>query len=103
MKKFTALYYCWLCLLPSLFAQLKHDYVWPIGYGQISPTPVMEYTWGGVVMDFNDSPTSFTLVDYVVDRPRAAISDKEGCLVAYTDGCRVLNRAHQIMLNGDTL
>jgi len=103
MKKFTALYCFCLCLLPILSAQNKHDYVWPIGYGHIFTHPTTGDQFGGVVMDFNDSPTSLTLVDYVADRPRAAISDKEGRLVAYTDGCRVLNREHQVMLNGDTL
>ena len=54
-------------------------------------------------MDFNASPQIFTLQDYIIDRPKATISDKHGQLIAYTDGCRILNRDHQRMLNGDTL
>ena len=54
-------------------------------------------------MDFKTSPPSFTLQDYICDRPRAAISDKNGVLIAYTEGCRVINRNHEIMYNGDTL
>ena len=54
-------------------------------------------------MDFKTSPPSFTLQDYICDRPRATISDKNGVLIAYTEGCRVINRNHEIMSNGDTL
>jgi len=54
-------------------------------------------------MDFNVTPPTLTLQDYICARPRAAISDKNGKLIAYTEGCRVINRNHQIMHNGDTL
>jgi len=96
-----------ICLLPafvfmmatSAFSQLKHDYVWTIGYSYISSGG----SFGGIIMDFKVSPPSFTPQNYVVDEPHATISDKNGQLLAYTDGCRVINRNHQVMLNGDTL
>ncbi|MBN8679566.1 MAG: T9SS type A sorting domain-containing protein [Chitinophagales bacterium] len=83
-------------------AQLKHDYVWPVGYGKKAPSQI-GHPFGGVIIDFNVAPPSMEVVDYIVDRPKAAISDKNGQLVAYTDGCRIANRNHQLMLNGDTL
>ncbi len=54
-------------------------------------------------MDFSSSPPSLTLQSYIFDRPKASISDKNGNLVAYTNGCMVVNRNHQLMTNGDTL
>jgi len=88
---------------PSMaYAQLKHDYIWTIGYGHIAPSP-SGYPFGGIIMDFNTVPPTFKLQDYICDRPRATISDKSGKLVAYTEGCRVINHNHQIMYAGDTL
>ncbi len=102
MKKIILISTFLIATGPVAFSQLKHDYVWTIGYGKITPSP-SGYPFGGVVMDFNDSPLSLTLTDYIIDRPKATISDKDGCLVAYTDGCRIINRKHKLMLNGDTL
>lgn len=90
-----------LCTLAAS-AQTKHDYIWPIGYGMIGQSP-SGHQFGGIIMDFNQSPISFTLQDYICDRPRAAISDKNGRLVAYSQGCKVFDANHQVMLNGDTL
>lgn len=102
MKKIYALLLLFSLFRAHFYAQNKYDYIWTLGYGDIAPGPG-GYPYGGVIMDFNVDPPSLTLQDYVVDRPKAAISSPEGQLIAYTDGCRVLNRQHQIMLNGDTL
>ena len=102
MKKTSLLLAFVVTIATTVYAQLKHDFVWTIGYGSIFHHP-LGYTFGGIVMDFNVSPPSLTLQDYVVDSPLSAISSKSGKLIAYTDGCRILNRSHQIMLAGDTL
>jgi hypothetical protein len=102
MKKIYSLIACTILIFNSISAQLKHDYVWTMGYGNIAPSPSGS-PYGGIIMDFKMSPISFTLQDYICDRPRAAISDPNGLLVAYTEGCRVINRNHEIMYNGDTL
>ena len=102
MKKILIALIFTSCFFNAAFSQRKHDYVWTIGYGAIFHHP-MGFTFGGIIMDFNVSPPSLTIQDYVIDRPKATISDKNGRLVAYTDGCRILNRAHQIMQQGDTL
>ena len=38
-----------------------------------------------------------------MDRTVGSISDEEGKLIAYTDGCSVANRNHKLMPNGDSL
>lgn len=83
-------------------AQLKHDFIWTLGYSKIYPPP-NGGSFGGIIMDFNDTIPSFTLQDYIFARSKACISDKNGNLVAYTNGCMVVNRNHQLMLNGDSL
>jgi hypothetical protein len=92
-----------LLLFPALLLSAqKHDYVWTLGYS-IMTTTSQGTNFGGVLMDFKQEPPALSWVGYVINRPRAAISDAEGQLVAYTDGCRVLNRHHQIMANGDSI
>ncbi len=102
MRKVILLLNSFVFIATSLAAQAKHDNIWTIGYGSISPPP-NGGSYGGIVMDFSVSPPSLTLQDYVIDRPTATICDKYGQLVAYTDGCRILNRKHQLMLHGDTI
>jgi len=38
-----------------------------------------------------------------MDRAVSSISDDEGILIAYTDGCSVANKNHKLMPNGDSL
>ncbi|MDX1912121.1 MAG: hypothetical protein SFV22_11570 [Saprospiraceae bacterium] len=85
-----------------LFCQAKYDHVWTIGSGKIGISPD-SIPSGGVLMDFNATPPALTLHNYNIRRPTAFISDKNGQLLAYTNGCAILNREHQIMANGDTL
>jgi hypothetical protein len=102
MKKISLLVVLFWALATTTSAQLKHNYTWTMGYGKVGPSQI-GYPFGGIIMDFNVTPPSFTLQTYIFDRPKAAISDKNGNLVAYTNGCMVVNRNHELMLNGDTL
>lgn len=102
MKKFILFLLFIFAYTHSAFSQLKHDNIWTMGYGKIGDNQ-SGYPFGGVIMDFSTSPPTFNLLDYPFFTPLAAISDKEGQLVAYTNGCRILNRHHEGMLNGDTL
>jgi hypothetical protein len=102
MKKNALLYTFILAISAPAFSQLKHDQIWTMGYGQIWPSSD-GYPFGGVIMDFSNTLPTFTLLNYLFDTPNAAISDKNGRLVAYTNGCRIINRNHEGMLNGDTL
>ena len=103
MKKssFYTILFSALCTIVN--AQSRHDYIWPIGYGA---TKLLSsgYMRSGILMDFNqDTEPVFSLDSFVTSGPQAAICDTSGLLVAYTDGCHVYNRDHQIMLGGDSL
>jgi hypothetical protein len=102
MKKVCVLLASCVFILNTAFAQLKHDYIWTLGYSKIYPPP-NGGTFGGIIMDFKTPTPSLTLQNYIFARPKASISDQNGNLVAYTNGCMVVNRNHQLMANGDTL
>jgi len=73
-----------------------------MGYGEIYQDQ-NGIVVGGIVMDFNSSPPDLSLHSFECDATRASICTADGQLLAYTDGCRVYNRNHTLMLNGDTL
>ncbi len=97
---FTFIIYSFFGIV-CIFAQANYGNIWTIGYGEIGQAG--GYSFGGILMDFNASPPTFTLHDFPCDRPKACISNENGQLLAYTDGCEVFNREHQIMLHGDSL
>lgn len=94
------------CLLfnyiPKCWSQNKHDYVWPLGYGSahISSGGI---PLGGTLMSFDSVPPKMIWYSTPLNKAIAAISDTAGHLIAYTDGCDISNRNHEIMLNGDTI
>ena len=96
-----------VCLFSACFNvvyfQKKLDYVWPIGYGEEYHSPTTGLVQGGILMNFNSSPPSLSLHSFLSDVPQAGICDTDGHLLVYTDGCRIYNRKHTLMLNGDTL
>lgn len=92
-----------ITLHTCLFSQQKLDYVWPLGYGPEYHSPINGIVQGGMLMDFNYTPPTFSLDSFLSDITRAGICDTGGQLLAYTDGCRVYNRNHALMPNGDTL
>lgn len=96
-----------VCLFSACFnvvySQKKLDYVWPIGYGEEYHSPTTGLVQGGILMNFNSSPPSLSLHSFLSDVPQAGICDTDGHLLVYTDGCRIYNRKHTLMLNGDTL
>jgi len=101
MKKMLALLYFSIALPCLLCSQVKHDYVWPFGNGSIIPWNGSVF--GGTLIDFKSTPPGITLNDFIIDFPFASIADKDGHLVAFTDGCRISNRNKDLMLNGDSL
>lgn len=94
-------YYCLgLFLFTSvyLFSQNKQDYQWLFGH-ESEPEEGVESYW----FDFNENehpdsmrgrhPISFAGLN-------ASISDKDGNLIFYSNGCYVVDSQHQIMPNG---
>jgi len=85
----------------------KHDYIWLPGMGKIAEYPFsgVYYPWGGVTMDFNKQfPPSVERRNLaLIMSVQAIISDKQGQLVAYTNGCHIINKNDEIMDNGNTI
>ncbi len=106
MKK-GLLVFC-MAFFAHFFAQgQKHDYIWLPGMGKIAEYPFsgVYYPWGGVTMDFNNRfPPTVERRNLALDMNlQAIISNKKGKLVAYTNGCHIVNKNDQIMDNGDTI
>ncbi len=93
-----ALYFSSVCL-----AQ-KEDYNWLGGY-DYNPTPgslIIE----GYRIDFNNKPFRIDNnvdVKYGIEGNNASISDKNGNLLFYTNGCAVMDRNLNLMPNGDSI
>ncbi|MCO6493558.1 MAG: hypothetical protein J5I98_34375, partial [Phaeodactylibacter sp.] len=88
---------------PLLVFGQKHDYVWMFGYNS-NATP--DYPGiEGVVLNFNDHPPEVTYVPLQLNLnvSSSIMSDKNGNLLFYTNGCSVANFNHEIMENGEDL
>jgi len=89
----------WFLLITSLPAQ-KQDYIWIHGTDQGSSSDVQ-----GLIVDFKNPPIygqGITLANGVVGN-NTSISDSEGNLLFWTNGCSVMNRNQKVMPHGDTL
>jgi hypothetical protein len=86
----------------SVFAQSKYDYTWVLGYGAIF-YDTSGLVIGGNVIDFKSTPYVLELKNIPTQDVTAGISDKNGNLIAFTDGCKVANGKYETMLNGDSL
>ena len=88
-------------------AAQKHDNVWLPGRGKLITYQFsngITYQFGGVIMDFKQYPPKPALENFpLIMYPSAIISDKNGNLFAYTNGCHIVNKNHEIMDNGDTI
>ncbi|MEI6411013.1 MAG: T9SS type A sorting domain-containing protein [Bacteroidota bacterium] len=93
---------CLIALPYILISQSKHDNTWVLGYGPatIAPNGLIQ---GGTEINFNNNPPNLDWVSLPTKFVIAVISDSSGNLVAYSDGCRVSNGNHEIMVNGDTI
>jgi len=80
-------------------AQYKHDYTWTMGYIG-SPNDPKNF-----ILDFNNGKlqTYKYPLNTMFGTVNANISDQNGSLVAYTNGCILLNKQGNLMENGDNL
>jgi len=88
-------------LSTTAYTQGKNDYQWVTGYGTY---PVIY--GGGTRIDFNSGEpalTHFALpYQFGFDMP-CSISDDEGNLQFYSNGCRIINADNELIENGDDL
>ena len=84
----------------AAFAQ-AHDAVWVMGQDNNSSTPLIE----GNILTFSETGLSLGEDNLLMDlhSSTANICDASGQLLFYTNGCRIANRQHQLMDNGDDI
>jgi WD40 repeat protein len=94
-----------LLVLPLIgYSQGKHDYNWLIGVEQ-DPNPDVYPINCMNLLSFEQGELSIEKlsVGYPMYAANASISDVDGDLLFYSNGCDVKNREHDIMPNGDIL
>lgn len=103
MKKIILIFFT-LYLLPySLFSQEKLDYNWILGYDQSLLDTVSEV----ISINFNFSPPNishiYSTYNFWMEGSNTSMSDQDGNLLFYSNGCKIINRAAEIMANGDVI
>lgn len=100
MKKIFFIY-CFAVTSASALCQTKYNHNWPLGYGPSNPA----LGYGGSLIQFTlASPqVSFFDIKFAYSGDNANISDKNGNLIAYTNGCQIQNHEHTLMENGDDI
>jgi len=90
-----------LCIPFIVCAQGKYDNNWIFGYGPSDST----LHYGGTLIDFEVSTPTLSYFDTDIGfiSEKASISNSNGNLIAYTNGCQVQNRVHQLMEGGDNI
>jgi hypothetical protein len=81
-----------------LSGQAKYDYNWILGYPSHGDSVKI---FNGTLFDFNKQPVLIQYFDIKIEmNPNTSISDKNGSLLFYSNGCVVANSQHAIMENG---
>jgi hypothetical protein len=90
-----------LCLPLIVSAQGKYDYNWIFGYGPSDST----LHYGGTQIDFNSGNPVLNYFDTDIGfiSEKASISNSNGNLIAFTNGCQVQNMEYQLMMGGDNI
>ena len=72
----------------------KQDYYWPTGRGDNT-----------AFIDFSNKPieSKVRVSEVGFERTNASICDKDGNLLFYTNGCRIADSTHQVMLASDSM
>ena len=102
MRKIAVFLFCFACCSALLLAQ-KEDYNWILGYPDDPTSPAPPY-FGGTLLNFkNGQPDTVRFVTNAGTAESSSISDEQGNLLFYTNGCEVYDRNHHIMPNGDQI
>ena len=102
MARNTALPLAFFCLsITSVWGQPKHDYNWIMGYDYYQlPDEI-------ICMNFNFCPVFIshinTVSEFWMEGSNTSMSDREGNLLFYTNGCYIVNKKGEIMENGDSI
>ena len=78
----------------------KHDNTWMLGY---PPNDSIEQ-FGGSMIDFSNGEPKVSFFETPGHLGASVtMSDEKGEILFYTNGCRIWNSKHEILVNGDTL
>ena len=87
-------------ILSPLIAQDKNDYIWLLG----GIPNIQSEKFGGSKIDFNLGSPNISFFEIPFEfLTISMISNSEGVLQFYTNGCEIANANHQIMANGEGL
>jgi hypothetical protein len=97
-KNIKVVFFFGLLVSTSVIAQDKRDYQWFMGKDQQVGPEIRAYKF-----DFNNQPFAPELRDKGLNfaQNNTTISDKNGELLLYSNGCAIANRDHEVMMNGD--
>lgn len=84
------------------YCENKYDYVWMIGYAD---QDTIEDEYGGSEINFNSLPPLFERHSRLTSAPwqNCSMSDINGNLIFYSNGCSIYNALDMEMTNGDSL
>ena len=96
MKQYLFLLFC--CLVSNIVICQKNDFIWLSGAYNIADDTATNF-----ILDFNFSPPKIEKAESKIDMSYANIcmSDSNGILQYYTNGCIVRAKNHIVMENGD--
>lgn len=83
----------------TLFSQSKGDYQWLFGGNSFIDS------LNGTQLNFLNTPVEVLPIqrNYSFDITNTSISNDDGNLLFYSDGCRIFDHNHEIMTNGDSI
>ena len=98
-RKVLFLFFCLYSVILS--AQVKHDYNWILGYDANPDTLEGE----GTIFDFNNSSVTinFLPLEINIEQTNTTMSNTDGDLLFYSNGCSIYNADHELMENGDSI
>ena len=90
-----------LLVLPQIAFGQKHDYIWLAGDANL----LGDTTRGGSIINFHFNPpkTTYNYRELNFRTCNASISDADGNLLFYTNGCAIAGANDEILKNGDSL
>ena len=93
---FLGLLFC--CCWAKTDAQPRHDHIWLLGDSPVNT----QFKIGGCKLDFNENPVSITPVPVAGGSGLSyqPMSDENGQLLYYTNGCNIYTADFQLMEGG---
>ena len=103
VKLFSLAVFSILFVANSAYGQSKRDYQWILGYD----TSLFVAGGDAILMDFNFCPMGPVNIpsvhNFSMEGANTSMSDEEGNLLFYSNGCYIVNKMGEIMENSDSI